>query len=57
MPDPTNSTPNTVFRNSNPLDFDFYNEANQQVLAASFDGFDGSSCHQVEPRSSGTATR
>jgi hypothetical protein len=23
MPDPT--TPNTVFRNSNPLDFDFYN--------------------------------
>ena len=30
MPDP--ATPNTVFRNSNPLDFDFYNEANQQVL-------------------------
>jgi|GEM_PF-6381546 len=36
MPDPT--TPNTVFRNSNPLDFDFYNEANQQVLYIQDDG-------------------
>jgi hypothetical protein len=36
MPDPT--TPNTVFRNSNPLDFDFYNEANQQVLFIQDDG-------------------
>ena len=36
MPDPT--TPNTVFRNSHPLDFDFYNDANQQVLFIQDDG-------------------